>query len=262
MISSESTGTVRLSLLLILLLFLPGCLKSEYSVATHKQDIFFYSAEKEVSLGQSIHRQISRELPLSNNLADRKRIRAIGREISAVCDRKEITYYFYIIEEEQKNAFSVPGGYVYIYRGLLEEMKDDSELAFVLAHEIGHIVARHSIKKLQAAMGANLLAIAAITAEKSPGFHQGLSFAISQLMAAYSREDEFKADELACKYMSALDYSPSAGIEVLEKLYEFNRREPARPISYFRTHPFVPQRIANIKEVLGMPLDVSDYMNR
>jgi predicted Zn-dependent protease len=166
-----------------------------------------------------------------------------------------------VIEEDEMNAFSLPGGYVYIYKGLLDILDNDSELAFVLAHEVSHIVARHSIKKLQAALGYNLLVLATLPAEKSPQFYQGLSLALAQIMSGYSRRDELTADELAMKYIQLAGWSPEESIDVLEKLYAYNKKRPSRPLSYFRTHPFIAQRIKHIKEVLGIPLTISDYIN-
>lgn len=246
-------------------LFQTGCVHTEYNVGTHRQDIMFYSTEKEVVMGQTIAKEISKEMILSSDPNDIERVNRIGKRIAEVCDRKEINYYFYVIkgdkkgEFDDKNAFSVPGGYIYIYKALLDDLNDD-ELAFVLAHEIGHVVSRHSIKKLQAAMGYNLIILASGAASRDGRFTQGLSFALEQIMAAYSREDEFNADELAVKYAKALNYDPKAGIEVMEKLYKESKKK-IYPISYFRTHPYTAQRIAHIREVLHLPLSVADYIN-
>ena len=246
-------------------LFLNGCVNTEYNVGTHRQDIIFYSTEKEIAMGQSISKEVAKQMKISNNPHDIERINKIGRRIADICDRKEISYYFYVIagdekgDTEDKNAFSVPGGYVYIYKALLDDLNDD-ELAFVLAHEVGHIVSRHVIKKLQAAMGYNLLVLASGAASHDGQFTQGVSFALAQIMAAYSREDEFNADEIAVKYTHALGFDPKAGINVMEKLYKENKKK-IYPISYFRTHPYTAQRIAHIRETLHLPLSVADYIN-
>ena len=252
----------RNSFLFLLLITLTSCITSEYNVTSHTQDIYFYSTEREVALGQNIARQVPKEFEISQNPLYIERVRTIGAKIAAVCDRKELNYYFDIIDNDDKNAFSLPGGFIYIHRGLLDILDSDDELAFVLAHEVSHIVARHSIKKLQASMGYNLLMLATIPAEKSPQFYQGLSFALAQIMVAYSRLDEFTADEMAVKYVELAGYDPLAGISVTEKLYKQHAQEEARPLSYFRTHPYPVQRITHIKEVLGIPLDISDYINR
>ncbi|OQX88124.1 MAG: hypothetical protein B6D55_01040 [Candidatus Omnitrophica bacterium 4484_70.2] len=242
-------------------LFLSGCVTTEYDVATHRKDIFIYSTEKEIILGENLARHINKQVKLYNDPSSRKRINQIGEKIAEVCDRKELNYYFYIINKDEKNAFSLPGGYVYIYKGLWDILDSDDELAFVLAHEIGHIVARHHIKKLQAALGYNFLMLATTQVDTSPRFLEGLSFALRQIMSAYSREDEFLADELATKYIKLAGFEEKAGIKVLNKLYSLQKKEPLKPFSYFKTHPFTAQRIRHIKEVLKITLDISDYIN-
>ena len=251
----------RFYLTCVFLIFTSGCITAEYDVSTHRQNIFLYSVDKEVALGKNIAKGIEKELKISKNPQYIERINRIGSKIVKVCDRQEINYYFYVIDKKNEyNAFSIPGGYVYVFKNLMDDLNDD-ELAFVVAHEIGHIVARHAIKKLQAAMGMNLLVLASTQAEANPGFQKGLSFALAQIMVAYSREDEYTADELATKYIKMAGYNPKAGINVLNKLYQQHKKEPLREYSYFRTHPYVAQRISHIKEYLGIPLDVNDYIN-
>ena len=244
---------------------LNGCVTTEYNVGTRKQDVYFYSSEKEAAMGRNIAGKISREFKISNNPYDIERINRVAEKIVEVLDRKELSYYFYIIEEDEKgksriNAFSLPGGYVYIFKGLLDILDNDSQLGFILAHEVGHIVSRHHMKRLQVSMGYNLLTIATAAAKTSPQFREGLSFALVQILMGYSREDEFNADELAVKYCKLAGFDPAAGIEVLEKLYQENKKK-IRPLSYFKTHPYPAQRIRHIKETLRLPLNVDDYIN-
>lgn len=245
-------------------LILCGCISTEYNIATGKQDVFLYSTAREVSMGQNIAKRIAKEFKLSRNPYDIQRVDKIAKKIVENVDRSEISYYFYVIEEDQEaksqiNAFSIPGGYVYIYKELLDLLSDD-EVAFVIAHEVGHIVSRHQIKRLQAAMGYNLVMVASSVARSSPEFQQGLSFALAQIFMGYSRQDEFNADELAVKYCRMAGFDPSVGIAVQEKLYKENKKK-INPLSYFRTHPYTAQRIRHIKETLHLPLDVADYIN-
>jgi len=250
---------------LLLILLLNGCVTTEYNVGTGKQDLYFYSVESEVAMGQNIAKKIYQEFKLSNSPDDIQRLNEIASRITDVLDRRELSYYFYIIEEDQEsksqvNAFSLPGGYSYIFRGLLDILDNDDQLAFILAHEVGHIVSRHHMKRLQAAMGYNLLNVVASAAKTSSEFRSGLSFALLQILAGYSQEDEFNADELAVKYCKLAGFDPFAGIEVLEKLYKESKKT-IRPLSYFRTHPYPAQRIRHIKEALQFPLGVDDYIN-
>ncbi|MBD3264725.1 MAG: M48 family metalloprotease [Candidatus Omnitrophica bacterium] len=241
-----------------------GCVTTEYNVGTHTQDIYFYSTESEINMGRNIAKKIKSEFEVSSNPYDIKRVDSVVRKILPFIDRQELSYYFYILDsddkgKEQINAFSVPGGYVYIFKDLLD-MLDEDELAFVLAHEVGHIVSRHHIKRLQAVMGSNLLLIASKAAPSDSNFSGGLSFALAQIISGYSRQDEFNADELAVEYCESAGFDPRAGIEVLEKLYNYEK-ENLRPVSYFRTHPYTDQRIRHIKETLQLSLDVDDYIN-
>jgi len=242
-----------------------GCVTTEYNVGTGKQDVYFYSTESEVTMGRNIAKKILQEYKISNSPDDIKRINRVAERIVAVLDRQELSYYFYIIDEDEKgksqvNAFSLPGGYSYIYRGLLDILDNDDQLAFILAHEVGHIVSRHHMKRLQAAMGYNLLTIASVASKASAKFTNGLSFALAQVLTAYSREDEFTADELAVKYCKLAGFDSTMGIEVLEKLYKESKKT-IRPLSYFRTHPYPAQRIRHIKETLHLSLGVDDYIN-
>ena len=246
-------------------LLFSGCVTTEYNVGTGKQDVYFYSTESEVTMGRNIAKKISQEFKISNSPDDIQRVNEIANKIVEVLDRKELSYYFYIIEEDQDgkpqvNAFSLPGGYLYIFRGLVDILDNDDQLSFILAHEVGHIVSRHHMKRLQAAMGYNLLTIASAASKTSPEFTSGLSFALAQVLTGYSREDEFNADELAAKYCKLAGFDPTAGIEVLEKLYKESKKT-IRPLSYFRTHPYPAQRIRHIKETLQLPLGVDDYIN-
>lgn len=247
-------------------LFFSGCVTTEYNAGSHSQDIMFNSTAKEVTMGQNLHKEIAHLMTISNNPADIERVNKTGSKIAEVCDRKEISYYFYVIEKDdegrtdEKNAFSTPGGYVYIYKSLLDLLNDD-ELAFVLSHEVGHIVSRHAIKRLQAALGYNLIIIAsAAVPNKDPYFTQGVSIALATILSGYSQEDEFNADELGAKYTKEIGFDPSAGMEVMEKLYKENKKE-IRTYSYFRTHPYTASRIRHIKEALHLPLSVEDLVN-
>ena len=137
---------------------LSGC-ATEYNVATQEEETYYYSADKEVQMGRSIAEQVEKEYKLTDDPLIQKRVEDIGRKIAGVCDRKEIDYHFKVLEGEEVNAFSLPGGFIYLNSALVEKAAGDDELAGVLAHEVGHVVARHSIKKLQAVQGYSILRV-------------------------------------------------------------------------------------------------------
>ena len=239
---------------------LSGCV-TEYNLATEQEEWIFYSTEKEVRMGESIAKAVEKEYKLVDDPLIQKRVEDIGKKIAQVCDRKEIDYYFKVIDDEEVNAFALPGGIIYVNSGLIERVANDDELACVLAHEVGHIVAKHSIKKLQAMMGYNFLRILMAQAPDSGKLVTGTDIAFVQIIAGYSREDELLADQLGARYARRAGFNPEAMISFLETLQEVTRRKPARPKSYIRTHPYVPDRIRVVKQELGEPLTFDDYIN-
>jgi len=244
-----------------LCLTLSGC-TTEYNIATGQEEMFYYSTDSEVQMGRNISKQIEEEYKFAPDPLMQKRVEDIGKKITAVCDRKDIDYHFYVLDEDEVNAVSLPGGYVYINKGLLEKVASDDELAGVIGHEVGHIVARHSIKKLQGYQGYSLLRILVAVAPGSSGeIGAAADAAFTELMLGYSREDELLADKLGTRYAKLAGYDPHAMIKFLERLQDINRRKPLRPRSYFKTHPYVPDRIREVKQELGEGMDFDDYIN-
>ena len=251
----------------LLLLSMPafcfcGCV-TEYNLATREEEFIYYSTEREVKLGKSIARQIEEEYDFIDDPLIQDRVEKIGEKIVGVCDRQEINYHFYVLDEEEENAYALPGGFVYIHKGLLDKISTDDELAAILAHEVGHIVARHSVKKLQAVMGYSFLRvlIAVAPVKGSGSAVRGADLAFTEILAGYSREDEMLADQLAARYTERAGYDPHAMLSVLEKLQEINRKRPLQPIAYYKTHPYVPDRIRVVKQELGEPITFDDYIN-
>jgi len=246
--------------ILLFCLFLFGC-STEYNIATKQEEVFYYSTDREVKIGESIAQQVEKEYKFAEDPLVQKRVEDIGKKIVSVCDRKDIDYHFKVIEDEEVNAFSLPGGFVYVNKGLVDKVANDDELACVLAHEVSHIVARHSIKKLQAIMGYSILRLLTAPIPGTGQVGNAADIAFTEIMVGYSREDELLADQLASRYAKLAEYDPHGMITFLQKLEEINRRKPARPYSYLKTHPYVPDRIRTVKQELGERIDFTDYIN-
>src|SRR3989338_6411590 len=192
------------SLILVLSSALSGC-ATEYNVATRSEEWIYYDTNKKSSIRRSVARQIEKTYKISANAVLQERVKRIGEKIAAVCDRRELMYYFNVLEareekdkkdiDEEVNAMALPGGYVYCFKGLFTAANPtDDELACVLAHEVGHIAAKHSLKKLQGSMGYMLLRIAAMQVPDAGGaLGYGVDAAFYELMMGYSREDELLA---------------------------------------------------------------------
>lgn len=238
-----------------------GC-ATEYNIATKQEDIILYDTEKEVKIGRQASMQIEKQYKTISDPVMLARLNSIGQRIVAVCDRKNLTYRFAILDQKEINAVSLPGGYIYVYKGLLDFVKNDDELAGVLAHEVGHIVAKHSIKRLQAAMGLNILTVLA-AASGNTDAAAGTDLAGFSMMMSYSREDELLSDKLAVRYMRKAGFKPSAITSFLDRLKQKSLNEPLRPGGFYaRTHPYISERISIIKQELGEQLNFKDYINR
>lgn len=238
-----------------------GCATTEYNLATQEEDIIFISTHREVRMGEKISRRLEEKITLYKDPASLSRIQDIGEKLVGVCDRKGLVYRFRILDMEDVNAFALPGGIVYVSKGLLKKVDSDDELACVLGHEIGHIVARHSVKKLQASIGYTMLRILTAVSGVSGGVARGADLAFMQITSGYSQEDELLADRLGAKYAKRAGYNPEAMISFLKRLREMERKSPIKRRIYFRTHPPVSERIGAVKREIFGKRDFVDYIN-
>ncbi len=249
---------LSINILLILMIFLLGCV--EFNPVTLRKELILISEDREFQIGLNLAKKIEKEFKIIKDSRQLRRLNKILARLLKVQERKGTVFYIDIIDNKEINAFTIPGGHIYVFKGLLEFVENDDELAYVLAHEIAHQVARHPIKKLQTLLGINVLQILVSHTESSE-FIKGLDLALASILSAYSQEDEFLADSLAVKYLKRAGFSPESSICFLERLHK-KQAEKIRPLSYFRTHPYITQRIINIKKILRMPLSFEDLVNQ
>ncbi|MBI4845681.1 MAG: M48 family metalloprotease [Candidatus Omnitrophica bacterium] len=244
-------------------IFLSGCVQRYYNTATGKEEVYFYSTEKEVKIGESLSRQAESVFKLENDPLIQQRVNAVGQKLAEVCGRKEINYFFKVLDEKEINAFALPGGYVYIFRGLWDKIeKNDSLIAAVLSHEIAHITTRHSIKRLQSSLGYNALAVLVGVSHDMDAYSRSKAMAgINELILSYSRNDELEADVLALDYLKKAGFDVQCVIEVLQILQQAQRDKPIQG-AYLQTHPYITERMKAVKENLNMGnIGFDDYIN-
>jgi len=234
---------------------------SEYNLATGEEETLFISREKEINMGRSISMQVEQKFNLDENYTNQEKVDIIGEKLAKVCDRKDLVFHFAVLDEEDvENAFALPGGYIYIFKALLEQL-DDDELAAILAHEIGHVCARHSVKRLQNGLGYQVLQILVIAGAKDNYTKRKASEAFGHLMMANSREDEYEADALAVKYLKKADYDPKAMVKVLDKLLEWQMEKRTTPKRYWYTHPYLSSRRGAVNREITGQMEFDDYLN-
>ena len=244
----------------------PGCVRSNFNLATQQEEYTLTSTEKEVAVGRKLAHQVEQELSLAPDETLQQRVRSLGARIAAVCDRHEIVYQFAVIADKAVNAFSLPGGYVFVNEGLTQKTASDDELAAVIAHEVAHVTARHAVKRYESGLGMQLIQLATLAARRGE-VAGGMSIAMQAAQLSYARQDELEADRLGAKYLKAAGFDPKGMLTFLEKLAAFDRdktqylpRGMVRP-QYALTHPFVPERIRAVKEALFGVADYLDYLN-
>lgn len=240
------------SFLLILLLLTPflmcGC-ATIYNPATGRQEFIFISTTDEILIGKRVASQVRQQYNIYSEPQANQLIQSVGRDIAKVSDRQDIPYHFIILNDDEINAFTIPGGGVYVFKGLIDTIDCEDELAGVLSHEIGHIAARHIVKKMQAQMGYEiLLSLASRGKEEYETTIKFANTAFNLVMLGYSREDEYMADTLGVRYMKRAGYNPAAMVAFLTKLKE---KEKSRPIKFLSSHPGIDERIMHIKEEIN-----------
>jgi len=245
--------------LLFLALAVAGC-TTEYNLATQKQETLFYSSEKEVKIGDTIAPKIEAQFEIVNDVDINERVERILKKIVVVSDRTDMVYFIKIFDDEPINAISLPGGYVYLFRGLIEKTENDDQLAGVIAHEVGHITAKHGVKRMQSAYASMALQVAAISSGKN-SVARGANLALTSLFLEYSQQAEFEADRLAVKYMKKAGYDPAAMADFLRIMRSEKDKGPLKEFSYWKTHPNISQRIAVVNQANTGELEFRDYLN-
>lgn len=206
------------------------------------------STQQEVQMGTEYAAQINRQLPIVDDPEINRYINLIGDSIARVADDRELQWRFYVVNQDEINAFAVPGGFIYVNRGLIERTQNMSQLAGVLGHEIGHVVKRHSMKQMQKAEQANVGATAICIFAPSVCNSQVGSAAIqvggAGLFAKFSRDDEAQADKVGVEYTTRAGINPNGIPAMFNILLNERKTNPSGVDVLFSSHPMEESRVA------------------
>jgi predicted Zn-dependent protease len=243
----------------ILLANLLGCVRNP---VTGKRQIVLVSEAQEIAMGQQADPEVRQEYGVAEGEALQNYVKTLGRKLAGVSHRPNLEWQFTVVDSPVVNAFAIPGGYVYITRGILAYLGNEAELAGVVGHEIGHVTARHSVTQITHQQLAQIGL--GVGGALSPGLGQlgeAAQSGLGLLFLRFSRDDEREADRLGVEYSARASYDPrqiSNFFEVLGRLSSANDRETTP--GFLSTHPDPPERVQTTRNVaqqwikdLGLP---------
>ena len=229
--------------------------------ATGTPEVVLMSEESELEISRELDRRIQAQEAMLENDALQRYVQSVGERVAAQSHRSELIYRFRVIDRPQVNAFALPGGYIYVYRGLLAYLNSEAELAAVLGHEIGHITARHTVRQHRNATLASLLVNIIAVKTGSRAYGDLANILGAAFVAGYGRELELEADSLGSSYIARAGYEVDATLHVIDILkyqeeYTKSRAkaEGRKPVTYhglFATHPENDARLQEVVAAAG-----------
>ncbi len=235
------------------LLAMAGCAQNPVS---GQQDFVMMSEAQEIRFGRDADADVRKQYKVYESAALQDYVNSVGQKIAQHSHRTNLQYHFTVLDSPEVNAFALPGGYVYITRGILAYLNSEAELAAVLGHEIGHVTARHGVRQASASQATGIgMAIASIFVPQINSSNLGQTLA-SALLSGYGRDHELEADRLGAEYLARTEYDPHAMIEVISTLKnqelldaeiaKQEGREPRRYHGLFATHPDNDTRLQQV----------------
>ena len=214
------------------------------------------STQQEVQMGQQEAQQVNAQLPMVQDAVINNYVNALGNRIASRTSRADLNWQFQVVNSDMVNAFALPGGFIYVNRGVLERASNMSEVAGVLGHEIEHVVRRHSVKQMENAQGANVGVgiLCALTGVCQSGVAQAaINVGGTAVFAKFSRTDEVQADEGGFNNVMRAGISPRGMYTFFQKLLAEEQQSGGggATAGWFADHPGTQDRLADIQRMLS-----------
>jgi len=223
---------------------------------TGGKDLVLLNEDEESELGRTSHKQVMKSYAPYSNPELLRYVTELGEKLAAVSHRNELIYHFTVLDSPQVNAFAIPGGYVYITRGMMAYLGSEAELCGVLGHELGHITARHGVKQYSKNQITNIFTTVFSIFIGNRSLANLSQLASAAILRGFGREAELEADRIGAEYIAKLGYDPDAlksVIGVLKNQEEFDKvlaeeenREPYAYHGVFSTHPDNDKRLQEV----------------
>ncbi len=229
--------------------------------ATGQNQLMLVSESQEIEMGRQYDEQVVASIGLYPDSAWQRYIQQLGTQIAAEGERPQLPWTFRVVDDPVVNAFALPGGFIYVTRGLLAHVSSEAELASVVGHEIGHVTARHTVSQMSSQQLAGLgLAIGSIVSSEFERYAGLANSALGVLFLKYSRDDESEADALGLRYMRGANFDPRAMPEVFALLERVSEAQGGgRLPEWLASHPNPANRRAAITEqIAALPQDFSE----
>ena len=212
---------------------------------TGERELSLISEQQEIAMGAEASGQVAQQLGLVEDEALQRYVSEVGQRLAAVSERPDLPWEFRVVDDPTPNAFALPGGYIFVTRGLANLLTSEAELAAVLGHEIGHVTARHSVSQMSRAQLAQLgLGLGMILSPEVAQLGDLLGSGLQLLFLKYGRDDERQSDELGFRYMLEVGYDVEEMDDVFRALLAAGEQAGASPLpDWLSSHPTEAERI-------------------
>lgn len=230
---------------LLLLTALSGCAYLEPVV----QDFNVVSVSEEIQIGEQTAAEVRKQMQISQDPSLNSKVTAIGQRLVQALPRKDFAYAFYVVNDKTPNAFTIPGGKIYVHTGLLDFAKSEAEVAGVIAHEIGHAYQRHPAKGISRQYGVQTLSqilFRGNAAAQSQLKQIAVQIAKNSILTHYGREDEFEADEAGFYILRRSGQNVTGLLSFFSRLQQL-QGSGSKLTAFLSTHPPTPERITRLK---------------